>query len=37
MKNSFGEEFCKVYLANKKHEQARFSAQVSPLEYQWYK
>lgn len=37
MKRSFGEEFCKVYLANKKHEQARFSAQVSPLEYQWYK
>lgn len=37
MKNSFGEEFCKVYLANKKHEQARFSAQVSPLEYKWYK
>ncbi|KFA98019.1 glutamine synthetase family protein [Vibrio sp. ER1A] len=37
MKSSFGEEFCKVYLANKKHEQARFSAQVSPLEYQWYK
>lgn len=37
MQNSFGEELCKVYLANKKHEQERFSAQVSPLEYQWYR
>ncbi|WP_315973194.1 glutamine synthetase family protein [Vibrio rarus] len=37
MQRSFGDEFCKVYLANKQHEQARFSAQVSPLEYQWYK
>lgn len=37
MQNSFGEEFCKIYLANKKHEQERFSAQVSPLEYQWYR
>ncbi len=37
LQQQFGEEFCKVYLANKKHEQERFSAQVSPLEYQWYK
>lgn len=37
LRSSFGEEFCKVYLANKMHEQERFSAQVSPLEYQWYR
>ncbi|NAX23588.1 glutamine synthetase [Vibrio sp. V39_P1S14PM300] len=36
LRKSLGEEFCKVYLAAKKHEQERFSAQVSPLEYQWY-
>jgi len=36
-KEAFGEAFCKIYLANKQHEQEHFSAQVSPLEYQWYK
>lgn len=36
-KEVFGEAFCKIYLANKQHEQEHFSAQVSPLEYQWYK
>lgn len=37
LKEQLGEQFCKIYLANKQHEQEHFSAQVSPLEYQWYK
>lgn len=36
-KSELGEAFCRIYLANKQHEQEHFSAQVSPLEYQWYK
>ncbi len=36
LRETLGEEFVKIYLAIKRQECARFSAEVSELDYTWY-
>ena len=36
LRETLGEEFLKIFLAIKNQECARFSAEVSELDYAWY-